>query len=57
MVQEVFLDHRLGYFKSDVCQSLRSSLYFGYFFALNFGVYKVGLMGWLSRRLFSFLPS
>lgn len=53
MVQEVFLDHRLEYFKSNVCQSLIEI----YFFAQNFAMYKVGLMGWLSCRLFLFLPS
>lgn len=53
MVQEVFLDHRLEYFKSSVCQSLN----WFFFFAQNFGMYKVGLMGWLSCWLFLFLPS
>lgn len=50
MVQEVFLEHRLEAFKSSVCQSLN-----GNFFAQSFGMYKVGLMGWLSCRLFLFL--
>lgn len=53
MVQEVFLEHRLEAFKSSVCQSLNRIFFF--FFAQNFGVYKVGLMGWLSCRLFLFL--
>lgn len=50
MVQEVFLEHRLEAFQSSVCQLKRK-----FFFAQNFGMYKVGLMGWLSCRLFLFL--
>lgn len=52
MVQEVFLEHRLEAFKSSVCQSLNGNIFF---FAQNFSMYKVGLMGWLSCRLFLFL--
>lgn len=50
MVQEVLLEHRLEAFNLSELKQI-----FFFFFAQNFGMYKVGLMGWLSCRLFLFL--